>query len=166
MPRDHITHNHLVSRFVFATSLPKDITASFLLKVIKNTLEEINWDSQGIVSVAFVSKQKSRDINNKYAKNDYPTDVLSFSYPVRESTVTNRRAKDYSGEIIIASQIAAEQAKKYNVDFKSEIALLLVHGILHLSGLDHQDNDQKASFERLQSVILKSLNLMYHEMLW
>ena len=166
MPRDHITHNQLVSNFVFATTLPKGIMESFLLKVVKNTLEVLNWDPQGMVSVAFVSKQKSRDINNKYAKNDYPTDVLSFSYPVQESAATIHRTKDYSGEIVITSQIAAEQAMKYNVDFKSEIALLLVHGILHLSGLDHQDHDQKASFERLQSVILKSLNLKYHEMLW
>lgn len=166
MPEANITNKQLESSFVFASSLPSNITKSFLLETIHQTLRVVEWVPQGMISVAFVSKQRSREINNEFASNDYPTDVLSFDYPVQKQIESSHVGEEFAGEIIICSQIAAEQASEYSVDIRSEIALLLVHGILHLSGLDHQDSTQKASFETLQSVILKSLNLKYHSMPW
>lgn len=166
MPRADIQNKQPQSNFVFASSLPSNITKPFLLETIEKTLEVIDWVPQGMISVAFVSKQKSREINNEFAGNDYPTDVLSFDYPVQKNSEGSQLSEEFAGEIIVCSQIAVAQASEYNVDIRSEVALLLVHGILHLSGLDHQDNAQKASFETLQSVILKSLNLKYHTMPW
>lgn len=152
--------NHNTRHFVVASKLPSGITDGFISRVVISTLENISWVPDGDISLAFVSKQRSRIINNEFAKNNYPTDVLSFDYS------QDKQASEYVGEIVICHSIAREQAKKYKIDFKSEIALLIVHGIIHLSGLDHQSEAQKASFERLQSGILKSLDFKYHMMPW
>jgi probable rRNA maturation factor len=150
----------IAKQFIIASDLPDHITSDFLVKVIRTALECMKWSPDGNISIAFVSKQRSQLINKQFANNDYPTDVLSFDYTM------HKIENEFVGEILICSSIAKEQAKKYKVDFESEIALLLVHGLMHLSGLDHQNQNQKASFEILQSGILKSLDLKYHSMSW
>ncbi|MDQ5943253.1 MAG: putative rRNA maturation factor [Patescibacteria group bacterium] len=166
MPQSNLTNHHVEDRFVFATELPSGVTQPFLIDVISNTLSEIDWTPAGKVSVAFVDEHKSKSINREFSGNDYPTDVLSFDYSDDAHKVTHSVEQEYSGEILICTTIAIKQAEQYGVDVKSEIALLLIHGILHLSGLDHQNSSQKTSFERQQSVILKSLNLKHHPMPW
>lgn len=166
MPQSNLTNHHIEDRFVFASELPPDVTKPFLVNVINNTLGEINWNPAGKVSVAFVDEQRSKSINREFSGNDYPTDVLSFDYSVDEHKPSHSVKQEYSGEILICTTIAIKQAEQYKVDVESEVALLLIHGILHLSGLDHQNSSQKTSFERQQSVILKSLNLKHHSMPW
>lgn len=152
--------NSIAKQFIVASVLPSHITREFLLKVINTTIKHTKWLPKGSISIAFVSKQRSKLINDEFANNNYATDVLSFDY------TNNKLKSEYAGEILICNSIAKEQAVKYGVDFESEIALLLIHGLIHLSGLDHQNGDQKASFEILQSGILRSLDLKYHSMLW
>lgn len=166
MPRTNLTNHHVEDRFVFASELPTGVTQSFLIDVINNTLGEIDWNPAGKVSVAFVDEHKSKSINREFSGNDYPTDVLSFDYSDDVHKASHSVEQEYSGEILICTTIAIKQAEQYKVDVKSEVALLLIHGILHLSGLDHQNSSQKTSFERQQSVILKSLNLKHHSMPW
>lgn len=166
MLQGNLTNRHIEDRFVFASKLPLGLTESFLLNVINCTLSEISWNPVGKISVAFVDEQKSKSINREFSGNDYPTDVLSFDYLVDESQKSSSVEQEYIGEILICTPIAVKQAKHYKIDVKSEIALLLIHGILHLSGLDHQNSSQKTRFERQQSVILKSLNLKQHPMPW
>lgn len=153
-------NDSIAKQFIIASNLPDHITNDFLFRVISMALEHMKWSPKGNISIAFVSKQKSQIINKQFASNDYPTDVLSFDY------TKHKLESEFAGEILICSPIAKEQAIKYKVDFESEIALLLVHGLMHLSGLDHQNQNQKASFEILQSGILRSLDLKYHSMPW
>lgn len=153
-------NDSIAKQFIIASDLPDHITNDFLFGVIGNALKHMKWSPKGNVSIAFVSKQKSQLINKQFANNDYPTDVLSFDY------TEYKLESEFVGEILICSTIAKEQAREYEVDFESEIALLLVHGLMHLSGLDHQNESQKASFEILQSGILRSLDLKYHSMPW
>jgi probable rRNA maturation factor len=83
------------------------------------------------LSVSFVSPAEIKKLNKEYRKKDKPTDVLSFTY------------KD-SGEIIICPQIIRENAKKFDVAFKKELVRVLIHGILHILGYDHEQKAQEA----------------------
>lgn len=80
-----------------------------------------------VVSMSFVSKGKMRTLNRKYRKKDKPTDVLSFD--MKEGCLL--------GDVVICPQVAKANARKFGSTFKSEIARLAVHGILHLLGFDH-----------------------------
>ena len=153
-------NDSIAKQFIIASDLPDHITNDFLFGVISNALKHMKWSPRGNISIAFVGRKRSQLINKQFANNDYPTDVLSFDY------TKHKLESEFVGEILICNSIAKEQSRKYKVDFESEIALLLVHGLMHLSGLDHQNENQKASFEILQSGILRSLDLKYHSMLW
>jgi probable rRNA maturation factor len=74
-----------------------------------------------------------KKLNKRYRNNNYATDVLSFSYD--EEVV---EGAPFLGEIIIAPEIAINQAMRYGVRPELELRKLLVHGTLHLMGCDHE----------------------------
>jgi probable rRNA maturation factor len=87
-----------------------------------------------IVHVIFCSDYLVKKLNAKFRNKPYPTDVLSFNYD----------EDDFFGELYISLQRAKVQARRYKVPFNHEVARLLVHGMLHLCGFDHErDEDRK-----------------------
>ena len=74
-------------------------------------------------------------MNYKYLKKDFPTDVLSF--PFNEKLLKEY----YIGDIFICYPIAEEQAEDNNISLKKELLYLMIHGILHLSGYDHEKDN-------------------------
>jgi probable rRNA maturation factor len=85
------------------------------------------------LSVVLAESEDSRKLNEKYRQINRPTDVLSFTF-------------ESSGEIILCPQIVKENAKKYGEIFEREFYRVLIHGILHILGYDHEA-DKKAEEE-------------------
>jgi probable rRNA maturation factor len=79
------------------------------------------------VSISFVSRSAMKKLNGTYRKKNKPTDVLSF----------NMNEGDVLGDVVICPAVARQNAKKYGVSIKSEVARLVTHGLLHLLGYDH-----------------------------
>lgn len=101
------------------------------------------------VSIAFVSPKKMRELNKIYRGKDSMTDVLSF----------NLNTKECFGEIVFSFEQAKIQAFEMKHPIKNELIFLLVHGLLHLFGYDHEnEKDQKKMFE-IQTKILKKLKI-------
>jgi probable rRNA maturation factor len=96
------------------------------------------------LSVAFISAEEMRSLNSRYLKRNYATDVLSFSYGS-----VKMEGIPFLGEIVIAPEIAADQARRFRISPDKELRKLLVHGILHLLGYDHvTDQGQMYHFQR------------------
>lgn len=90
------------------------------------------------VTIAFVSDSKIRELNKQFRGLDKSTDVLSF--PSDEPNEL--------GDIAISLETAARQAKENKLTLDEEIAQLILHGLLHLSGYDHEtDNGEMNQFE-------------------
>lgn len=102
----------------------------------------------GLVGVTFVGPRVIADLNLRYRGRGYPTDVLSFLYP--GETVDG---KPYLGEIVLAPAVAAENARRAGTSFEAEVRRLLVHGVLHLAGYDHETDG--GEMLRLQSRLLR-----------
>ena len=85
------------------------------------------------LSVAFVGDEEIRDLNRRYRARDEPTDVLSF--PVDERLPSGPRLL---GDVIISVEKAARQARQRRRTFDDELEVLLIHGILHNLGYDHE----------------------------
>jgi probable rRNA maturation factor len=100
------------------------------------------------LSIVFLNSSQMRGINNAYLSHDYATDVLSFSY---EGTVMEGRP--FLGEIVIAPEIAAFHAASYGISPEKEVRKLLVHGILHLMGYNHETD--QGQMKRLQTRLLR-----------
>lgn len=117
--------------------------ASYCVHVIRSLSREVP-----ALSVVFVNPVQMRGINNTYLSHDYATDVLSFSY---NGTVMEGRP--FLGEIVIAPEIAASHAVSYGTSPEKEVRKLLVHGILHLMGYNHETD--QGQMKRLQTRLLR-----------
>jgi probable rRNA maturation factor len=104
------------------------------------------------LSLAFVSDRTIRSLNRRFLKRNHVTDVLAFDY--REK---GKRAKRLEGEVIISTDTAVRQARKFGTGVKQELTLYIIHGILHLLGYDdHRPKDIKRMRAKEQK-ILKTL---------
>jgi probable rRNA maturation factor len=105
------------------------------------------------LSVALVGNAEIRKLNAKYRKKNYPTDVLSF--PVEQRLETGERLL---GDVIISIEKAKQQAKERRRTLDNEMATLLIHGVLHLLGYDHERSRKDAQvMGRLEKKIYRAL---------
>lgn len=98
-------------------------------------------------TIAFVSDTSIRKLNRQFRNIDKATDVLSF--PAEE--------EENLGDIAISVQTAAAQAKENGLTFDGEIAQLILHGLLHLSGYDHETDN--GEMNRLELRLRKKLGI-------
>ncbi len=97
---------------------------------------------KGTVNVLVTSSAEMKSLNRRFRGKDKPTDVLSF--PVEPGA-----QKQFAGEIAISAEIAAQNAWALGHSPPEEVKILVLHGILHLRGYDHEcDNEQMARREK------------------
>jgi len=130
------------------------------------------------LNISFAGDEEMRELNNRYREKDKPTDVLSFramntpapdDSPCRPcgSGIRKRIRADKVqtaplGDIVIGTSVAARQAEEYGHSLERELAFLVVHGVLHLLGLDHEtDPGDEAIMEEIQAGILAELGLLH-----
>lgn len=122
------------------------IDEEFLKKVAKMVLEgEKKKDSE--LSIVLVGQGRIRELNKKYRKKNRVTDVLAFpeSRVLLEKFRIGRVQKIQGlGEIVICFREVKKNAKKFNSTFEKELARVLIHGILHLLGYDHEKSKIEA----------------------
>src|SRR3954466_13685788 len=95
--------------------------------------------ARGAMTVAIVSDARIRALNRQFRKKDTATDVLSFPSEDR----------GYLGDVVIASGVAARQAREAGHPLRTEVRVLALHGLLHLLGYDHEHDDGRmARLER------------------
>ncbi|MDM7994813.1 MAG: rRNA maturation RNase YbeY [Acidobacteriota bacterium] len=100
------------------------------------------------LSIAFIGPGEMQTINARYLGHDYATDVLSFCYGDLRLD-----GRTFLGEILIAPQVAAKQAARFGMHPEKELRKLLVHGILHLLGYNHETD--RGQMQRLQAKLLR-----------
>lgn len=116
----------------------KEVEQLKLSKLAKFVLKNEDAPASSSASLNFVSVDTIHNLNLQYRGIDSPTDVLSFECDgVSDEFAENPNNEFIFGDVFICIEIAAKNAKKYNSDLASELCLLTVHGMLHLSGYDH-----------------------------
>ena len=98
------------------------------------------------LTLAFVSDRKMRELNNQFRGKNSTTDVLSFPFEADEFETDENTL----GDIVISVEQAARQASENNLDFETEIKQLILHGILHLCGYDHETDDGEMNVRELR----------------
>ena len=123
------------------------IVKTNLKKKIKRILDALGCRSDCELSVLLVDDDEIRELNKNYLNRDYATDVISFSMHEGDFPELN----DYMlGDVVVSLDNAKEYAEKKGVPFENEVLFLLIHGILHLTGYDHEreGSDAKAMKEK------------------
>ena len=132
----------------------------FLEKITEQTLKSAKIKGRREISLAIVGKGRIRTLNKKYRGKDEATDVLSFGElenKTGKKFVMPPNNPGYLGEIVICFAKAEQQAKKSKHSAKKELAVLLIHGILHLAGFSHKKSKDAEEMKKLEELILKQL---------
>ncbi len=110
------------------------------------------------LGIMFVGDQRMRGLNRKYRGKDRTTDVLAFAMREAFTPHASRLTPDMLGDVVIAVPTAARQAKQGQRSLDEELTVLLIHGILHLCGYDHERSENEARrMHRRERMILRSL---------
>lgn len=137
----------------------KLIGASWLRKVARLALKAEKADTHVEIALVITGDEKVHILNRDYLQEDRTTDVLSF--PMLESIgehIPFVNAPDgclHLGDIIISYPQALKQAEEHAHPPEKEIAVLLIHGILHLLGYDHDIPEREQAMHGREAVILK-----------
>jgi rRNA maturation RNase YbeY len=129
------------------------VTSRALKKLATIALAE-HEDGAGdydLVGIALVTDAEMRTLNRAYRRLDRTTDVLSFDLRAVQSPGEPR-----SGEIVISTDRVVVQARRYRTTPERELARLLVHGVLHLCGHDHQRPAERARMRARERAALSA----------
>ena len=101
-------------------------------------------------SVAFISDRRMKELNGFFRGKDSTTDVLSFPHEPDEFEPSEGGTQNYLGDIVISVEQAQKQAKENKLALEDEIKQLILHGLLHLCGYDHETDDGEMNKRELQ----------------
>jgi probable rRNA maturation factor len=129
----------------------KGVESKLLSKIAHRALEVLGL-SKVELSIALVSDVQIKRLNKRYRNKDKPTDVLSF--PIGE------KVEDWLilGDIVISVDTAKRQAQELGHSLEEELKKLLVHGLVHLLGYDHElGGEEEKKFFELEEFVLREL---------
>jgi len=137
----------------------KHLDREWLQRVVEQSLTIKDFDSEVELSLVVTGDEMVQGLNQQYRGIDEPTDVLSFALiernPGDESSFINPPdGVLHLGEVVISYPQAAKQAEENGQEVKQELDLLIVHGVLHLLGYEHNEPDREKEMRALEEKVL------------
>jgi probable rRNA maturation factor len=140
---------------IFQVSLTKNIRKSYQPKLnqVKSYIKHALVKKFNVVNIdiVIVKAKVSRELNLKYRERDYPTNVISL-----EDRSTREEFNILQGELILCDEIIINEAQGLG-NIESHYAHMIIHGVLHLQGFDHMQEDEAVYMENLEAQILNDL---------
>lgn len=110
-------------------------------EIVKNLKTKLNFEIESM-DINFVSKNSIWEVNEKFLKHNYPTDIITFNYSGKNDSL--------DGEIFICPEVAVENAVTYKCSVDNEILRLIVHGFLHLLGYDDINEEDRKEMKTIE----------------
>lgn len=130
-----------------------------LKKNIEVALRHVNFDQDCEIGIACVDHDESHQLNSQYRQKDKPTNVLSFPSEIPEEVLPLLDAYPL-GDLVICIPVVIQEAKEQTKDVYQHFSHLLIHGVLHLLGYDHETSEADAEeMEALEIEILAKLGI-------
>jgi probable rRNA maturation factor len=140
-----------------------ELDSEWLQTVIEKTLTTENVPATVEISLLITGQDRIQELNREYRGKDKPTDVLSFSMaeqkPEEEPTsfIGPPDGLIHLGEVIISYPQAVIQSGEHGHSIKKEMAILIVHGVLHILGYDHEKPEMEPAMKARERIILTGL---------
>lgn len=107
-------------------------------------------------TIRFVGEAEGRELNAGYRGKDYATNVLTFAYADGEDVADEDPVQ---ADIVLCIDVLLKEAAEQKIPVVQHAAHLIVHGVLHAQGYDHEDDDEAAEMEGLETEILTGLGM-------
>ncbi len=105
----------------------------------------------GEIGIRVTNDETIRELNSRHLNHDYETDVISFSYDCRGNEIT--------GELVVSVDTARRRASELGWNEGDELLLYVVHGVLHLTGMDDQAPNDRAQMRQLEREVMLGLGV-------
>lgn len=121
--------------------------------------ETTNWIKQvaasydkkiGDIAFIFCSDKKILEVNNQYLQHDYYTDIITFDYSEN---------KTISGDIFISTDTVKSNSEKFKTDYNEELHRIIIHGVLHLCGINDKGPGERENMTECENKALKLLEV-------
>ena len=120
-------------------------------------------DSQAVVTIRYVDEKEGRSLNLAFRQKDYATNVLTFVHepdvPPSARPLSERSAKNYTADIVICTSVIAREAREQNKSVATHHGHMVIHGMLHAQGLDHEVETDAALMEACEIALLKRFRI-------
>ncbi|MCE1248569.1 MAG: rRNA maturation RNase YbeY [Firmicutes bacterium] len=138
----------------------KQISEDSIRDLALKIYEASGIEGKGEVSLTFLSDEEIQQLNKDYRQIDKPTDVLTFpqSEGMDIPMPDDENFEPLIGDIIISVETAERQAAEQGHPFSKEVAVLLIHGILHLHGFDHIEDEDYEKMKAEEDRILEAIS--------
>lgn len=130
-----------------------DIDLDFIREIAMAVMKFEGSPDNAQLSMVFCDDEAIKDINNQFRGKNEPTDVLSFPMELENFIPEVRMI----GDIVISTDTAARQAEEYKHSVIAEIVILMIHGLLHLHGYDHIEEEDRVKMRARESDVLNML---------
>ena len=117
--------------------------------VVRRAAEQVA--PPGDVVILLTDDETVRDLNGRFRGKDRPTNVLSFPAP--------ENAQPHLGDIVLAHGVCAAEARAQGKPFADHLSHLVIHGLLHLMGHDHEADDEAEAMEAQERTLLAALGI-------
>jgi rRNA maturation RNase YbeY len=129
----------------FPGTIKKRETANWIKSVAAGYGKKV-----GELSYLFCDDQKILEMNRHYLKHDFFTDIITFDYTEGEII---------AGDIIISLETVRSNSQKYQTAYEEEVRRVIIHGILHLCGLNDKNETEQKAMKEAEEKALNLLNL-------
>ena len=117
-------------------------------QLVKNILKKEELKCS-YINLVFCDDEKIRDINKKYLKHDYETDVLTFYDKDEDGLIES--------DVIVSVDSVLENSKRYKTEFEDELNRVVVHGVLHLCGYNDDARSDKIKMRKKENIYLNNI---------
>jgi probable rRNA maturation factor len=131
---------------------PEQPDAAQIQLWVDTALADIEHDTEIVVRI--VDEQESAELNQQYRHKQGATNILSFPVEIPEGIDLN-----LLGDLVICAPVLAKEALQQNKSIEHHWAHILIHGVLHLLGYDHLDDEQAEEMENKEIALLQKLNI-------
>lgn len=148
----------IISNYPEELTFPEEIEAN--VRAAAEMVGQLYGVENGEVSVTLTNNAYIHTLNKEYRGIDRPTDVLSFALnESEEPEMVDGPEVNVLGDLIISVERAEEQAADYGHSLRREVAFLTVHGMLHLLGYDHMEDEEREEMEAEQRFVMEKLGI-------
>ncbi len=140
--------------------IPKEVEG-LITKAMNIVAEKEKLGPQAEVDITIVNDEEIHQLNREYRNVDRPTDVLSFALDEgeEEPELLDSQAEHLLGDVIISAATAQRQGEEFGHGLARELTYLAVHGLHHLLGYDHMEEEDKRMMRLKEEAVLREMDM-------
>lgn len=129
-------------------SIPKTLSRAYCARTIEALEKVVKKPQQGIINLIVITPDEMARMNKQFRGKEGPTDILTFSY-----YSPNLSSSDMAGEIYLCLEKIKIYAKEAGKTYKEQLEYIVIHGLAHLMGYDHESEQDAAEMEKIEKKI-------------